>query len=111
MSKVDFSLNISLDTSEFIQVGDNIYTTHDSLNRELPSIHFIGEKCLNTLKKFEGQLTQNIIEEWLLLSRALDQTCSFESQWDDLKIIETLIKGEEHPVSWYVHNCTMEAVL
>jgi hypothetical protein len=111
MSKVNFSLNINLDTSEFIQVGDNIYTTHDSLNRELPSIHFIGKKCLKTLKNFEGKLTKKIIEEWLLLSRALDQTCSFENQWDDNKIIDSLIKGEEHPVSWYVQNCITEPAL
>jgi len=105
MSKVDFSFNISLDDSEFIQVGEDIYTTHESLNREQPSIHFIGIKCLSILKHFEGRLTQKIINEWFLLSKALDQTCSYENRWDDKKIIEELISGEQHPVSWYVHNC------
>ena len=107
MSKVDFSFNISLDDQEFIQVGDHIYTTHESLNREQPSVHFIGTKCLSILKTFEGRLTHNVISEWLLLSKALDQTCNFGNRWDDYKIIEELIRGEEHPVSWYVHNCAV----
>lgn len=105
MSKVDFSFNITLDDKEFIKVGEDIYTTHESLNREQPSIHFIATKCLSLLKKFEGRLTTKLIDEWLLLSRAMDQTCSYENRWDDEKIIEELIRGEEHPVSWYVHNC------
>ncbi len=105
MSTVDLSLNISLDDSEFIQVEDHIYTTHESLNREEPTLHFIGTNCLSILKKFEGRLTRNIIDEWLLLSKALDQTCSFSNRWNDEKIIEELIQGVEHPVSWYVHNC------
>jgi len=105
MSKVDFSFNISLDDEEFIQVGDHIYTTHESLNKEKPSIHIIGSKCLSILKHFEGRLTQQIINEWFLLSKALDQTSSYENRWDDYKIIEELIRGEEHSVSWYVHNC------
>ncbi len=107
MSRVDLSLNISLDDSEFIQVGEHIYTTHESLKREQPSIHFIGTNCLDTLKKFEGRLTPRIIDEWLLLSRALDQTCSFENRWNDDLIIEELIKGVEHPVSWYAKHCSV----
>ncbi len=107
MTKVDLSLNISLDDSEFIQVGENIYTTHESLKREQPNIHFIGTKCLETLKKFEGKLSPKIIEEWLLLSKALDQTCSFENSWDDSKIIQELIRGAEHPISWFAHNCAV----
>ncbi len=107
MSKVDFSFNITLDDTEFIQVGKHIYTTHESLNREEPLIHFIGSKCLSILKKFEGRLTPKVINEWLLLSKALDQTCSYGNRWDDEKIIEELIRGEEHPVSWYVHNCSV----
>lgn len=105
MSKVDFSFNITLDDEEFIKVGEEIYTTHESLKREEPSIHFIEKKCLHILKKFEGRLTSKVINEWLLLSKAMDQTCSYENSWDDEKIIGELINGEQHPVSWYVHNC------
>ncbi len=107
MSKVDLSLNISLDDSEFIQVGDFIYTTHESLKREQPYIHFIGTNCLTTLKKYEGRLTAKIIDEWLLISRALDDISCFENRWDDDLIIEELIKGVEHPVSWYAKNCSL----
>ncbi|WP_066629215.1 hypothetical protein [Labilibacter marinus] len=105
MSQVDITLKITLDDSEFVQVGEHIYTTYESLTREEPTIHFIGNKCLNILKQFEGRLTLKVIKEWQLLSRALDQTCSYSNRWNDEKIIEELINGEEHPVSWYVHNC------
>lgn len=105
MSKVDLAVKISLDDSQFVQVGDHIYTMLECISNDEQSIHFIGEKCLNLLKSFEGRLTNKIIKEWLVLSRALDQTCSYSNRWDDSKILEQLIQGEEHPVSWYVHNC------
>ncbi len=105
MSNVNLSLKISLDDSQFIQVGDDIYTTLDSIKNEEQCIHFMGEKCLDILKAFEGRLTNKIIKDWLILSKALDQTCSYSNRWDDGKIIEELISGEEHSVSWYVHNC------
>ncbi len=105
MSRIDFTLNISLDSSELIKVGEHIYTTHESIYREQPTLHFISEEGLQILKKYEGQLTSAIIEEWLVLSKALDQTCGYSSQWDDDKIITELIKGEKHSVSWYVHHC------
>ncbi len=105
MSRVDLSLNISLDDTEFIQVGDFIYTTHESLKREQPYIHFIGTKCLAVLKKFEGRITPRIIDEWLLISRALDDISCGENRCDDELIIEELIKGMEHPVSWYAKHC------
>ncbi len=105
MSRVDITLNISLDDFELIKVGKNIYTTHQSIYREQPNLHFISEEGLQILKKYEGELTSDIIEEWLILSKALDQTCGYSNQWDDNKILQELIKGEKHPVSWYVHNC------
>ncbi|MGQ1784115.1 MULTISPECIES: hypothetical protein [unclassified Saccharicrinis] len=105
MANVDLSVKISLDDSQFIQVGEHIYTTLECINNEEQSIHFIEEKCLHILKKFEGRLTDKIIKDWLILSKALDQTCGYSNRWDDDKIIEELIRGEEHPVSWYVQNC------
>ncbi len=105
MARVDFTLNISLDDSEFLQADEHIYTTHESIYREEPTLHFITEECLAILKKFEGRLSSKMIEEWLVLSRALDQTSSYSYNWDDIKILEELIKGENHPVSWYAHNC------
>ncbi|MCW3805902.1 hypothetical protein [Plebeiibacterium marinum] len=107
MSKVDFSFNISLDDSEFIQVGDNIYTTQESIHREQPAIHFIGSRCLDILKHFEGRLTTKIINDWLLLIKAMDQTTSSRNKWDNYKIIEELINGQDHSVSWYVNNCAV----
>lgn len=107
MSKVDLSLKITLDNSQFVQVGDHIYTMLECISDDEQSIHFIGEKCLSLLKNFEGQLSNKIIKEWLVLSKALDQTCSYSNRWDDNKIIEQLIQGNEHSVSWYVHNCSV----
>ncbi|TAJ15634.1 hypothetical protein DMA11_00035 [Marinilabiliaceae bacterium JC017] len=105
MSKVNFTFNITLDDSEFIQVEDHLFTTRASLLKQEHKVDLIGPGCLTILKKFEGQLTMAVVNEWLLLSKALDQTCSFHSKWDDRKILEELIAGHEHPVSWYVQNC------
>ena len=45
------------------------------------------------------------VKEWLLLSYAMDQSCSYHSKWDDYKILEELVAGREHTVSWYIENC------
>ncbi len=105
MNKVDFSFNITLDESEFVKVGDDIYTTGESIIREEPSIHFICDRGLMILKQFEGKLNKAVVDEWLLLSKAMDQTCSYGNKWDDVKILQELIKGEQHPISWYVNHC------
>lgn len=105
MTKVDFKFHVALDDSEFIKVEDHLYTTRSTLQREEPTIHMINACCLKILKDFEGQLSQKVVDEWLLLTRALDQSCSYESQWDDHKILEELVAGHQHPVSWYVENC------
>ncbi len=105
MSQVSFTFTVMLEENEFIHVDDHLYTTRTSLQREEPKIHMIDNCCLDVLKEFEGQLTQPMVEEWLLLSRALDQSCSFENKWDDKKILGELIAGAQHSVSWYANNC------
>jgi hypothetical protein len=105
MGKINFTFNISLDENEFVRVDDQLFTTRETLRREEPKVHLINAAFLQLLKSFDGRLTMKAVEEWMLLSRALDQTCSFENCWDDRKILEELIKGEDHPVSWYVKNC------
>ncbi|WP_430809695.1 MULTISPECIES: hypothetical protein [unclassified Carboxylicivirga] len=107
MSQVSFTFTVSLDENEFVRVDDHLYTTRCSLQREEPKIHMIDKCCLKVLKEFEGKLTQPMVEEWLLLSKALDQSCSFESKWDDKKIISELISGAQHPVSWYAKHCRL----
>lgn len=105
MTKKTFKFSITLDEKEFIQVEDHVYTTRESLKREEPKIEFMGARCLAILKEFEGRLTMKVVKEWLLLTYALDQSCSYHSNWDDHKILEELIAGNEHTVSWYVENC------
>jgi hypothetical protein len=105
MSKMSFTFNITLDKDEFIKVEDHLYTTREILSREEPKVHMINPRFLGMLKDFEGRLTMKALDEWMLLSRALDQTCSYENKWDDRKILEELITGHDHPVSWYVKNC------
>jgi hypothetical protein len=105
MTQVTFNFTLTLDDKEFIKVEDEIYTTRHILAREEPNVHLIEPGCLKVLKQFEGKLTQKIINEWLLLSRALDNTCSYLNKWDDKKIFEELIAEREHPVSWYVDHC------
>ena len=105
MGKMSFTFNITLDEDEFIKVDDHLFTTREILHREEPTVHLINRRFLAMLKEFEGRLTMKAIDEWMLLSRALDQTCSFENRWDDKKILEELLKGQDHPVSWYAKNC------
>lgn len=105
MGKVTFNFSITLDSDEFVKVEDHIFTTKKSLKREEPKVDLIGSRCLQVLKEFEGRLNMNVVNEWLLISRALDQTCSYHSKWDDHKMLEELITGREHPLSWYVKNC------
>ncbi len=105
MKKEKFTFSLNLKEDEFLKVEDYLFTTRETLKREEPKVHFIGKKCLNMLKEFEGQLNMKIVNEWLLLSRALDQTCGFETSWDDRKILSELVKGTDHPVSWYARNC------
>jgi hypothetical protein len=105
MAKKTFKFSITLDEKEFIQVEDHVYTTRESLKREETKLECIGARCISILKEFEGRLTMKVVKEWLLLTYALDQSCSYHSIWDDHKILEELIAGNEHPVSWYVENC------
>ncbi len=105
MSQVSFTFTIMLEENEFISIDDHLYTTRSSLQREEPKIHMIDKCCLEILKEFEGNINQPMVEEWLLLTKALDQSCSFESQWDDRKILQELIAGAKHPVSWYAQHC------
>jgi hypothetical protein len=105
MAKKTFKFSITLDEKEFIEVEDHIFTTRDPLKREAHMIEIIGPRCMSVLKEFEGRLTMKVVKEWLLLTYALDQSCSYHSLWDDHKILEELIAGNEHPVSWYVENC------
>ncbi|WP_016776908.1 hypothetical protein [Anaerophaga thermohalophila] len=100
-----FTFEVTLDSDEFVKVEDHLFTTHESLLREEPKIYLIGKGCLRILKEFEDQLTMKSLNEWMLLSRALDQTCGFETAWDDRKILQELVTGRDHPVSWYAHNC------
>ncbi len=102
---MNFTFNITLDEDEFIRVDDHVFTTREILCREEPKVHLINCRFLGLLKEFEGRLTMKALDEWILLSRALDQTCSFGTHWDDRKILEELITGREHPVSWYAKNC------
>ena len=111
MARKTFNFRITLDEKEFVKVGDHILTTHDSLSREEPMIEIIGPKCLSVLKEFEGRLTMKAVREWRLLSHALDQSCSYHSSWDDHKILEELIAGNEHSISWYVENCQRVSLL
>ncbi len=108
MGKMSFTFNITLDENEFLRVDDHLYTSRETLSREEPKVHLINSRFLVLLKEFEGRLTMKALDEWMLLSRALDQTCSFENKWDDRKILDELIKGHEHPVSWYAKNCKID---
>jgi len=105
MSKENLSLHVVLESDEYIKVSDHVYTTKASLLNEETKIHLIDKCCLSILKEFEGKLSQEIVEEWLLLSKALDQSCNYENRWDDRKMLKELIEGETHPVSWYASNC------
>ncbi|MDK2842143.1 MAG: hypothetical protein PWQ17_1648 [Anaerophaga sp.] len=105
MSENKISFGVTLGSDEFVKIEDHIFTTHESLLKEEPQIHLVGKNCLKILKEFEDRLTLKSINEWMLLSRALDQTCGFETSWDDRKILKELVSGQEHPVSWYAHNC------
>lgn len=108
MAQVTLNFSVTLDDKEFVKVEDEIYTTRCSLTREEPRIHFIEKSCLEFLKEFEGKLTQKMVNEWLLITKALDQTCSYETNWNDKKIMQELIAGREHPVSWYFEHCQLK---
>ena len=105
MTKKIFRFSITFDENEFIEVEDHVFTTHEILKREEHNIVMIGQKCLETLKEFKGKLTMKAVQEWLLLSHAMDQSCSYRIQRDDHKIIEEILAGRDHSISWYVENC------
>lgn len=106
MAEKTFNFSVILDEDEFFQVEDHIFTTKEILKRELPNVDMIGPKYLKMLKNLEiKNLTMKAVKEWLLLSLALDQCCSYHSQWDDHKIVEELVAGREHSISWYMDNC------
>jgi len=105
MSKEKLTLEVVLDAGEYIKIDDHVYTTKASLLTEETKIHVVDKCCLNILKEFEGELTQGVVEEWLLLSKALDQSCNYENRWDDRKMLKELIEGKPHPVSWFASHC------
>ena len=105
MAKKIFRFSITLDENEFVQVEDHVFTTHDILKREEHNVVTVGLKCLDALKTFKGTLTMKAVHEWMLLSHALDQSCSYRSKWDDHKILGEIIAGKDHSISWYVENC------
>lgn len=106
MAEQTFNFSVTLDESEFVRVDNHIFTTKEIFIREEPNLSMIEPKYLKLLKTFKvGDLTMNAVKEWLLLSLALDQCCSYHSKWDDHKILEELIAGREHSISWYIDNC------
>ena len=81
-------------------------TTKEIIKQEEPNVDLIGPKYLKLLKALHVEnLTMKAVREWLLLSLALDQCCSYHSIWDDQKILEELVAGREHSISWYIDNC------
>ncbi len=106
MAQKTFNFSVTLDENEFVQVEDHIFTTREILKKEQPNVDMIGPKYLKLLKNLEiDNLTMQAVKEWLLLSLALDQCCSYHSKWDDHKILEELVAGREHSISWYMDNC------
>ncbi len=105
MKANQFQLNLNMDADEFIEVDGHLYACKDTIKRETNQLHPISEECLKLLKEFEGKLTQKIIHEWLTLTRALDQSCSYEDQWDDRIILHELIEGRRHSIAWYADHC------
>ncbi len=110
MAKEKYTVSITLEPDEYLKVGEDLYTSREFLISDDLKIHLICRKGLELLKEFEGKLTPRIVNEWILLSRALDQTCNYETKWNDRMIIKELIAGKEYPVSWYVSNCKLQLV-
>lgn len=106
MAEKVLNISVVMDEEDFVQVEDHIFTTKEILKRELPNVDLIGPKYLKLLKRLDVKnITMKAVKEWLLLSLALDQCCSYHSEWDDNKILEELIAGREHSVLWYMDNC------
>ena len=106
MAKKTFNFTVTLDEDDFVQVEDHIFTTKEIIKQEEPNVDLIGPKYLKLLKALHIEnLTMKAVREWLLLSLALDQCCSYHSNWDDQKILEELVAGREHSISWYIDNC------
>jgi hypothetical protein len=106
MAEKTFNFSVTLDEDEFVQVEDHIFTTREILKREEPNVDMIGPKYLKLLKTLAVEnITMKAVKEWLLLSLALDHCCSYHSRWDDQKILEELVAGREHSISWYMDNC------
>jgi len=106
MAQKTFNFSVTLDEDEFVQVEEHIFTTREILKKEQPNVDMIGPKYLKLIKNLEiKNLTMQAVKEWLLLSLALDQCCSYHSNWDDHKILEELVAGREHSISWYMDNC------
>jgi len=106
MAEKTFNFSVTLDDDEFVQVENHIFTTKEILKREEPNVDMIGPKYLKMLKTLDiKNLTMKAVKEWLLLTLALDQCCSYHSKWDDHKILEELVAGNEHSISWYMENC------
>ena len=74
MGTTSFNITMTLDDSEFLKIGEELYTTRQSLTHKEPRIHLIGNYCLKALKPYEGRLSKSPIKEWLLLVKVLDAT-------------------------------------
>ncbi len=107
MKNERYTISITLEPDEYLKVGEDLYTSREYLVTNDLKMHIICRKGLELLKEFEGRLTPKIINEWILLSKALDQVCSFEAEWNDRMILKELVDGKEYPVSWYVEHCQM----
>ena len=106
MAQKTFNFSVTLDEDEFVQVEEHIFTTREILKKEQPNVDMIGPKYLKLIKNLEiKNLTMKAVKEWILLSLALDQCCSYHSEWDDHKILEELVAGREHSILWYMENC------
>jgi hypothetical protein len=108
MTTIDLSFSLQLDEEEYFKVGDHIYTNNEKLKNFEHKLHFCGERAIQAFKKHEKELSFNIMESWSKLCKALDQCTCCCAEWDQEKIIEELISGRTHSVSWYVENCKIK---
>ncbi|MFA8435810.1 MAG: hypothetical protein ACEPOZ_14935 [Marinifilaceae bacterium] len=107
MTTINLEMTLNLREDEYFKVGEHIFTTNDKLKPLENKIHFCGDCAVKAFKEFEDQLSLEVMNNWTKLSKALDQTTSCAARWDNRKIIQELINGNDHPVAWYVENCKL----
>ena len=107
MTTINLEMTLNLKEDEYFKVGDHIFTTNEKFKPLEHKLHFCGDCAVKTFKEVEEHLTLEIMTQWSKLARALDQTSSCATQWDNKKIITELIEGKNHSVSWYVENCKL----